>query len=211
MQINIDKKSGILLAVIAILLAVIGAILIDQRTQPQDRGRVHHNGHDDVMSMNSTQSNNASAFQGNDIMFAQMMIPHHEQAVELSNLALLTSKNTEILALAESIRDAQSPEIMQMKSWLTLANAPTEMGHTMSEGMGGMLSETELANLKKATGNIFDKLFLTGMIAHHEGAIHMTMMIRDSANVEVKNLGEKIVASQSSQITQMQKMLANLK
>lgn len=211
MQINIDKRSGTFLTIIAIVLVVIGTLLVGQRMQQSDRQGLPQNSQNDGMGMSTSENNDASAFQGNDIMFAQMMIPHHEQAVEISNFALLTSKNSEVLALAKSIRDAQSPEILQMKGWLAAANASTGMDHSMSGGMGGMLSDTEVTTLMNASGSNFDTLFLTGMIAHHEGAIHMTLMIKDSQNSEVKTLGVNIAASQSAQITQMKEILTRIK
>lgn len=219
MQINIDKKTGTFLIIIAILLVLIGALLVDQRMRDNRSGESHgKNGSgkshsmsgDSDMNMGATGSGSASGFQGNDIMFAQMMIPHHEQAVEISNFALLTSKNSEVLTLAKDIRDAQAPEILQMKGWLKKSNSSLDMGHSMGGGMGGMLSESEVTTLKNATGKTFDTLFLNGMIAHHEGAIHMTLMIKDSANPEVKTLGGNIVTSQTAQITLMKDMLSRI-
>lgn len=160
------------------------------------------------MHSDDDQSSAANNFQGSDVMFAQMMIPHHEQAVQISDLALKISKNAEVLKLAAEIKDAQSPEILQMTSWLNQANAALEMGHSM--GMGGMLSDSEIKTLESATGKNFDILFLNGMIAHHEGAIQMAIMVKDSANADVKALGESITKSQAAQILVMKEMLKNL-
>ena len=210
MQINIDKKSGIFITIIVILLVTIGALFLGQGMRHPDDNRSHYVDRDSGMSMNNPENNSPTSFQGNDIMFAQMMIPHHEQAVEISDVALLTSKNPEVLTLAKAIRDAQTPEILQMKAWLTQTNSSSEMGHSMDGGMGGMLSEGEVSTLKSASGSAFDKLFLAGMIAHHEGAIHMTMMIKDSNSPEVKNLGESIVSSQTAQIVLMKEILTRI-
>ena len=138
-----------------------------------------------------------------------MMIPHHQQAVDISNLALKTSKDAELLALATMIRDAQTSEIIQMKSWLDDAGAGLDMGHSM-EGMGGMLNDAELSALAAATGKSFDILWLKGMIGHHDGAIHMTTMINDAQNEEIKTFGNNVVKDQSAQITQMEAMLKRL-
>lgn len=167
-----------------------------------------HRGHMDMHSggqMMNTQTNN---FSGSDIMFAQMMIPHHQQAIEMSELALKISKDSAILKLANQIKNAQAPEILQMKGWLTQAGASETMDHSM--GMGGMLSDSDIATLSKSTGSTFNKLFLTGMIAHHEGALHMVMMIEDSNNSEVKALGDAITTSQSAEIVEMKALLNNL-
>ena len=143
-------------------------------------------------------------------MFLQMMIPHHQQAVDISNLAIKVSKNQELIALAKTIATDQAAEIVKMKNWLKDAGVSEDPGHSMS-GMGGMLSEAELNNLNNASGSEFDKLWLTGMINHHDGAIHMSNMILDAQNLEIKALGEAIVKTQTVQIDQMKAMLAKLK
>ena len=121
------------------------------------------------MMNNSMMDNNQSAsdFSGTDIMFAQMMIPHHQQAVDMSTLAETRTTNPEVLALAKQIKDAQAPEIEQMTAWIDAAGAGMEMSHDM--GMGGMLSDEQMTALDNAQGAEFDKLYLEGMIAHHEG------------------------------------------
>lgn len=156
-------------------------------------------------------SSNSSEFSNTDVMFAQMMIPHHQQAVDMSDLALATSTNPEVLALAQKIRDAQAPEIELMTSWIEKAGAATTMGHGMDDmgmGMGGMMSDEEMMALKNATGTAFDTLYLEGMIAHHEGALQMVKMISNSGNAEVKKLGDAIVTGQTAEIAQMKTMLA---
>lgn len=162
-------------------------------------------GMDNSSPMNSPSP---SAFTADEIMFAQMMIPHHQQAVTISKLALTNSTNPEILALAKTIMGAQEPEIVQMKKWLDLSSAPTEMETEM--GMGGMLSDEDMANLAKLSGKAFDRAFLLGMIEHHLGAIEMTEMIDTSDNSEVKTLSEDIVRSQSAEILEMKQLLAKL-
>jgi uncharacterized protein (DUF305 family) len=137
-----------------------------------------------------------------------MMIPHHQQAVDMSTLAETHTTNPELLALAKQIKDAQAPEIEQMTGWINDANASMEMGHEM--GMGGMLSDSDMTALAAANGPAFDKLYLEGMIGHHEGALHMAQMVIDSNNAEAKTLGENIVKSQTAEIAQMKKMLATL-
>ncbi|WP_281640853.1 DUF305 domain-containing protein, partial [Aurantimicrobium minutum] len=150
----------------------------------------------------------ASAFSGTDIMFAQMMIPHHQQAVDMSTLAETRSTNPEILALAKQIKDAQAPEIKQMTSWIESSGAGMDMGHDM--GMGGMLTEEQMTALGKAQGAEFDKLYLEGMIGHHQGALQMAKMIEDSNNAEAKTLAANIVKSQSAEIEKMKQMLAGM-
>ena len=150
----------------------------------------------------------ASAFSGTDIMFAQMMIPHHQQAVDMSTLAETHTTNPEILALAKQIKDAQAPEIKQMTAWIESSGAGMDMGHDM--GMGGMLTEEQMTALGKAQGAEFDKLYLEGMIGHHQGALQMAKMIEDSNNAEAKTLAANIVKSQSAEIEKMKQMLAGM-
>lgn len=148
----------------------------------------------------------SAGFSPADIMFAQMMIPHHQQAVDMSELAIEKAVDPEVRALAEQIRDVQAPEIELMESWLDEAGVGMSMGeHDM--GIGGMLSEDEMTALENATGAEFDRLYLEGMIEHHEGAIQMAQTILDSENPEVKELGEAIVESQTAEIEQMKLML----
>ena len=202
MKIEIDKKTGALLAIIAVLVATVIGFAVNRNSE-NDMGMDGMGGH-----MNHNQSSSIN-YTGADTMFLQMMIPHHQQAIDISNIALKTSKDAELLALARTISTGQSAEIAQMKSWLADANATTDMGHSMN-GMGGMLSADELSALTEATGKSFDVLWLQGMIGHHDGAIHMTTMIRDASNPDIKAFGEKIVKDQSAQIDQMKKMLTRL-
>lgn len=150
----------------------------------------------------------SSGFSTMDIMFAQMMIPHHQQAVDMSTLAETRSTDPEVLALAKQIKDAQGPEITQMTAWLDSAGAGMDMGHEMD--MGGMLSQEQMTALSNASGAAFDKLYLQGMIGHHEGAIEMAQMISNSDNPEARALAEAIVTSQSAEIEKMKTMLAGM-
>lgn len=141
-----------------------------------------------------------------DIMFAQTMIPHHQQAVDMSELAIERATDPEVRALAEQIRDAQAPEIELMERWLDASGVGMSMGdHDM--GMGGMLGEDEMTALEDSTGAEFDRLYLEGMIEHHEGAIKMAQMVLNSENPEVRELGDAIVESQTVEIEQMSQML----
>jgi uncharacterized protein (DUF305 family) len=196
MQINIDKKTGTLLGVIVVLVLALVFFFAGNTNMS-----MNHDGHGSMMSDEEA----TGAYSDDELMFASMMIPHHSQAVTMSELALANSTNPEVLALATAIRDAQGPEITQMQSWLDQSNySGTHAGHM---DMGGMLSEEELAKLAIAKGAAFDRLFLEGMIAHHEGAIQMAEMVKDSTNSEVKMLFTNIVASQSAEIEAMKALL----
>ncbi|WP_264913878.1 DUF305 domain-containing protein [Rhodoluna lacicola] len=148
----------------------------------------------------------SSEFSGQDLMFAQMMIPHHQQAVDIGTLAETRASDPEVQALAAKIKAEQAPEIAQMKTWLSSANAPMEMDHDM--GMDGMLDADQMAALANAKGAAFDKLFLEAMIAHHKGAIQMAEMVISSNNAEAAALGKAIIESQTEQINFMESLLA---
>lgn len=202
MQINIDKKTSVFLAIIILLSTLLFTISVNREG---DSGFMGMFNNDSSMHNNSS----SSKYTGADIMFLQMMIPHHQQAIDISNLALKSSSDKELLTLAKSIIKAQSSEITQMKAWLKDAKASTDMGHSM-DGMGGMLDDTELSALAAATDKDFDLLWLKGMIGHHDGAIHMTTMINDAQNTDIKTFGENVVKAQSAEIAQMEAMLKRL-
>lgn len=204
MQINIDKKTGVLGAIILVLVAVIFTMSVSSNNNHGFLGMGHSS------MMDSDELNGQSDLTGADIMFLQMMIPHHQQAVDISNLALTKSKDAELLALATAIRDGQADEIVMMKQWLINAGSGLEMGHTMDGQMGGMLDDAEFAALKSATGSEFDRLWLLGMTGHHDGALHMTQMIEDASNPTIKKFGQDIVALQTAQIEQMKAMLKRI-
>ncbi len=196
MQINMNKKTGTLLGVV-LVASLAGVYFIAGNNSMS----MNHDGHGSMMSDEKA----TGAYSDNELMFASMMIPHHTQAVTMSELALSNSTNPEVLALATAIRGAQGPEISQMQSWLDQSDySGTHAGHM---DMGGMMSDEELAELSTAKGSTFDRLFLEGMIAHHEGAIDMLSMIKNSTNSEVKKLSADILTSQSAEIEAMKALL----
>jgi uncharacterized protein (DUF305 family) len=143
-----------------------------------------------------------------DITFAQMMIPHHEQAVVLAEFALTNSENLMILSLAQEIIDAQGPEISQMITILRRFDA--DMGGHGDHTMAGMLTNEELEELRAAQGPEFDQLFLTGMIAHHEGAIDMANdVLANGSDAEIQVLAKAVIAEQQKEIELLQKLLAS--
>lgn len=202
MQINIDKKTGILLSVIA-LLALSTAVLTT--TLLSDNNDHDHSKMMDGMS----HSNKGKVLSSSDVMFLQMMIPHHEQAIDMSDLALKISKNEDLLTLAGQIKATQGPEIVQMKKWLADDGVGEDPGHSMT-GMGGMLSEEELSQLAMSSGKAFDRKFMTGMIKHHLGAIEMVNMIKNSKVAEIRAFADAIIKTQSAEVELMNKLLAKI-
>ena len=201
MKIKFGKKDGIFLAVIGLV------VLVGLRVVNSDSGS-HMLGHSSANGMNNSQS--TSELQMNEFMFAEMMIPHHQQAVDMSDLALKKSTNPGILDLAKRIKDAQSAEIIQMQSWLGGKESNSMMNGHSGHSMGGMLTEEEFSKLENSSGVAFDTLFLEGMIAHHEGALDMARMIKDTTTSEVNNFGLNVVEVQSAEIREMKELLENL-
>ncbi|MER6590320.1 DUF305 domain-containing protein [Micromonospora purpureochromogenes] len=161
----------------------------------------------------SASASAASAqFNDADVMFAQMMIPHHEQAVEMAELAATRVKNPELKELAAGIKAAQAPEITTMTGWLTAWGKPTEVpgGHQEhgADVMPGMVSDKDMAALKAASGSEFDSMFARLMIAHHNGAIQMARTAQsDGSNQDVKKLAVTIEQTQDAEVQTLQKFL----
>lgn len=186
-------------AITTIFIAIL-ALSLSGCASPSNKG-MDHEGH---------SSGASGDLSSDEIMFLQMMIPHHQQAIDISDLALTISADPELLALAKDIRDEQAAEIVTMKAWLDAAGADLDPGHSMGHGMGGMLSDSELAALKAATGKSFDLLWLKGMTGHHDGAIDMAAMIENATNADIKSFGQAIVTAQSAQNKQMAAMIKRM-
>jgi uncharacterized protein (DUF305 family) len=155
-----------------------------------------------------------------DITFAQQMIPHHQQAVAMAQLAADRATNGEVKQLAARIQRAQDPEITQMQMFLTAwgatAATPTgdpggmhDMGATMS-AMPGIMSDNQMSQLRQATGAQFDRAFLQMMTAHHQGAIQMAQTeLAAGQNPDAKALAQRIITAQQGEITQMRTLLGS--
>ncbi|MFT4231005.1 MAG: DUF305 domain-containing protein [Microbacterium sp.] len=147
-----------------------------------------------------------------DEMFVAMMIPHHQQAVEMSELVLANDDVDPAVAdLAQRIKDAQGPEIELMESWLVAWDSAMA-GHDMSDmghaDMDGMLSDEELAALEEADGPTASRLFLEGMIEHHEGAVDMAEdELDDGQHPDVLALAQQIIDAQQAEIAEMTQLL----
>jgi uncharacterized protein (DUF305 family) len=159
-----------------------------------------------------------------DVMFVRMMIPHHEQAIEMSDIILAKSDiPADTTALAEKIKAEQAPEIDQMTTWLDQWGQPPGprdghrghggggmpvMGNDMSM-MDGMLSADELQQLFDAEGTDAARLYLEQMIAHHEGAIDMAQgEVADGTYPPTVALARSIIDTQQQEIARMREMLA---
>lgn len=147
-----------------------------------------------------------------DVMFTAMMIPHHEQAVEMADLVLAKDGIDErVIALAQEIKAAQGPEIELMNSWLEGWGVGVAGGMDGMEHGDGMMSGTDMADLDAANGDDASRLFLEQMIVHHEGAIEMAETEIDAGqNADVIELAQKIIDAQTSEIALMNEIISSL-
>lgn len=154
-----------------------------------------------------------------DVAFVQMMIPHHAQALQMSRLAREHAASERVRTLAARIEGAQGPEIVAMAAWLQAkgievpkaAEDPAAYDHGAHghQEMAGMLTAEEMAALEAARGREFDRLFLEGMIRHHEGALEMAeSVLRGGSDAQAIEMANEVVAGQTAEIALMREMLA---
>jgi uncharacterized protein (DUF305 family) len=184
----------------------------------------HSAGHESSAATSATAGPNAQDHNDADVTFAAQMIPHHQQAIEMSDVMLARRDvDPRIIELATAIKAAQGPEIKQMQGWLgQWGNPPMPPmeageghdGHDIpgmsGDGMG-MMSDEQMTALKNADGAGASKLFLTGMIGHHEGAIDMAQNeIKDGKFAPAVDMARTIVKTQQEEIDTMKGLLATL-
>ena len=175
-------------------------------------------GNDTAAGPGNGGSSAAETAKGNDadVAFLVGMKPHHEQAVEMSEMILAADPPAGVAAIAQQIKDAQAPEIEQITKMLAdLDEKPHGEAHGgYSAGMaghGGMMSDADMAALMDATGADAARLYLEGMVEHHQGAI-------DAAETEIADgeyepaiaLAKEIKTAQAAEITEMQALLESL-
>ena len=154
-------------------------------------------------------SDEGAEFAPADVEFARQMIPHHAQAVEMAGMLPSDGVSAELTELATAIAGAQQPEIDQLTAMLDrwgYEPPPLEGGH--AHDMAGMLTDDDLAALDAATGAAFERMWLTMMIEHHEGAVEMARtQLDDGVDPEARELAEEIVDAQEAEITRMEQLL----
>lgn len=149
-----------------------------------------------------------------DRAFAEQMIVHHEQAIEMSELVDGSDASDDVTRLAEQIAAAQGPEITQMQRWLDewdddhAGHGDETTDDHAGHGAHGMMTDEQMAELRSATGPAFDRLWLSLMIEHHEGAVAMAQtVLEDGAHSDVRDLAEQIIADQTDEIAHMKELL----
>ena len=204
-------------SLIALAAAVPAALLISSCSSPAPDGHANHPG--GTESSAPVVAGQAAGFNDADVAFVTGMIPHHQQAVEMSKLVPDRSTDPAVIKLAADISAAQGPEIETMKVFLVQwkeggsdsgDDAHGQQGHgdIGATPMHGMVDEATMTKLETLKGAEFDQLWLSSMIGHHEGAIGMANTeIASGANDDAKRLAQQIVAGQQAEIVQMKQML----
>ena len=164
---------------------------------------------DSAASSTGASAPKSAAHNSDDVMFARMMIPHHEQAVELAAMVPQHTNNADVINLAAEILKAQQPEINVMKTQLVQWGVNGDESNEHDAHMSRMVDEATMAKLKTLQGAPFDKLWLETMIRHHKGAIEMAQNeIANGENADMIALAGDIVAGQQAEIDKMKAMLA---
>lgn len=170
---------------------------------------------------NTAPSDTSSTVTANDAdeMFVTMMIPHHQQAIEMADIVLAKDGlDPAVAELAQQIKDAQGPEMERMLGWLDdwgVEYEPDDMGGmdhgSMDDSGDGMMSEEDMATLEEADATQASRIFLEQMIVHHDGAIEMSEdLLEDGEDAEMRALAESIVESQTAEIAEMQALLQEI-
>lgn len=168
-------------------------------------------GTDTEKAVDQGQESSTADFNDADVLFLQMMIPHHEQAVEMAELATDRAASPEVKELAAQIEQAQAPEIETMTGWLEDWGESVDMGGMdmrEMDGMQGMLSDEQMASLEAASGAEFDELFLTRMREHHLGAVMMAEEELEAGEfADAKALAQTIIDTQQAEIERIDELL----
>ncbi|MET9394065.1 DUF305 domain-containing protein [Streptomyces sp. NPDC006624] len=143
-----------------------------------------------------------------DVSYARMMIAHHDQALVMTELAPERARSTKVKRIAARIAAAQKPEIEAMKGWLKSYGKPLEPERHEHAAMPGMATGAQLDQLRAARGTAFDRLFLTLMTTHHQGAITMATDVKGQGNnIRIEEMADEVIAQQTSEISRMRDML----
>ena len=190
----------------AAALVVAGTLAFAGCTSAEPAAPSDHSGMDHSASDAPTAGANEA-----DAMFASMMIVHHEQAVEMSDIVLAKEGvDPRVVDLAERIKAAQGPEIDQLQGWLDDWGVDGGDAGDMDHG-DGMMSADDLAALDAAAGPEASRLFLEQMIVHHEGAVEMAeAQVAEGENADAVALAQDIVDAQTAEIAEMKEMLGTL-
>lgn len=189
-------------------LGAAAALALAGCSAPEPNDPAEHSTHDMSAAPPSNESVNAAQNEA-DEMFASMMVIHHEQAIEMSDI-LLSKQGLapEIQQLAQDIKEAQGPEIQTLRTWQEQWNVPSDQPHSMGED-DGMVSDENLEKLRQATTEEGTTLYLEQMITHHEGAVEMAEQeLSEGRFAQAKDMAQRIVDTQTAEIEQMNDLLS---
>jgi uncharacterized protein (DUF305 family) len=187
------RASSVVVGLTIIGVGLSGCITINESSGPNGKmiNPDMHHGSNHSMSITDKKS------------FAEAMIPHHQQAVDISEFALTNTSNSAVVAIAEKIIGEQAPEIEKMTPWLEGDSADYSMM------MDGMLSREQLAELEAAKDDEFDVLYVQYMVQHHEGAIAMAADALGIDDPELSEFANDIIVNQSAEIEELMSLLNN--
>jgi uncharacterized protein (DUF305 family) len=199
-----------LLLAVAFLLAACGGAGSDQQGDESgggghgqmDHGQMDHGS----MGMGSGGMARQMVMENgkySDKAFIDAMVPHHQGAIAMAEVALKNAEHEEIIQLSRNIISSQQAEIEELKSIkqeeFGTSNVPMEMSPEQMRGMGMMMDPQQLANQKP-----FDEAFIDAMIPHHQSAIEMAQVaLENSDNPKIKDLAQNIISAQQREIEQM--------
>jgi uncharacterized protein (DUF305 family) len=144
-----------------------------------------------------------------DVVFLQNMIPHHTQAITMSQMARNQATSPQVKALAARIEAEQGPEIQQMRDLLTAWGAPAPANPSGMGAMGGM-GNGQMPGMMGGAG--FDRMFLQMMIVHHQGAIDMSQTeLAQGSNPAARDRAQRIIKAQQAEINEMQTLLQQIR
>ncbi|MGW3128774.1 DUF305 domain-containing protein [Streptomyces sp. NPDC001076] len=192
---------------VLVALTVTAALALTACGSDDDSAATAHASHSAAAGATAT----AGAHNAQDVTFAQGMIPHHQQALEMARLAADRASAAQVKDLAARIEKAQDPEIKTMTGWLKAWGEDVPMAgmdHGGHAGMAGMMSDKDMTMLKQARGTDFDTMFLTMMVEHHQGAVEMAGTEKAKGDYgPATSMAGAIVTAQNAEIKEMNKLL----
>jgi uncharacterized protein (DUF305 family) len=223
MPLTRDRRLGRTTAALAVLALGLGLAGCTAEAEPEDDAapvvQLGAPGESNTtLSPEEAEAIDDPAYTAADVAFVQGMIPHHQQALEMTALVGDRADDPDLTTIAERIEVSQVAEIEQLEGWLTARGESVSgihAGHGDGEhGMPGMLTPQEMTRLERASGRRFDELFLLGMIRHHEGAVLMVESLltegEGGQESEVFQLARHIGSDQQVEIAAMKRKLTEV-
>ncbi|WP_197375779.1 DUF305 domain-containing protein [Mycolicibacterium baixiangningiae] len=195
---------------LALFAALLAALFLSSCTSTEQSQGDGHTDHSHTESAGESAGDAQAPHNADDVAFAQEMMAHHKQALELVDMARDRSTDPALLELAAGIGAAQGPEMGQMAEMLRGWGQDPDgaMQHGGHSTMPGMVDDATMARLRSLSGREFDTLWLESMISHHQGAVEMAKAENaNGENADAKALAEHIIEAQEAEIAQMKQML----